>query len=120
MHLFSDERGQFSYGLIFIVIFISLLIFFAIVFPFLSSFTVNMYSGISPIVGQAKVVAGTIQDTNISNSFTNALNAQTDNVQTNVDILSSLVQYSGIIIIIIVLLGVYLLSRRNVEAGVLG
>ena len=118
--IWNEERGQFSYAIVFIMIFILLLITFVIVIPFLNTYTVSFYAGMEPAVTQATALAGTIQDANVRTAFQGALQSQTDTVTTNVQILSALATYAGIIILIIVLLVLYLMGRRNVQIGVIG
>lgn len=115
--ILSDERGQFSYVLIAVVLLFSLLLLFVFVAPVMTNFTISMYSGIEPLVQQNERIAASIQDQNVREAFSGALQNQKDNTEMQIETLTSLVAYSGIIIAIIMLLVLFLIARRQVQYG---
>jgi hypothetical protein len=76
-----------------------------------------MYSGIEPLVQQNERIAASIQDQNVREAFSGALQNQKDNTEMQIETLTSLVAYSGIIIAIIMLLVLFLIARRQVQYG---
>lgn len=113
-----DEKGQFTYVLLFIIIFAVLIFAFAIVIPIMQSLTIAFWSvnsnTLTPIL-QTQITQ--LNDVNAQAALQDAMDAQTDMQVTTQELFFTLVTYSGIIAIIVIFFAWLLIGRRNVEAG---
>ena len=118
--LHKDEKGQFTYILIFIAIFVTLLFCWAILFPILEAMIIGFAAGTESIKPTINLQVSQIRDVNLQLDINSAVNSQYDMQTTTLQIFSTLVTFGGIIIIIVVFIAWLLIGRRNVEAGGLG
>ena len=118
--VWSEERGQFSYAFILVIMILSLIFLFFFMMPLLQNFNVSWQKGLQKITAISLSTASGISDANVQAEYVDAINAQTTNMVTANQILSSLIGYSGIIIVLLVTLTLYLVSKRNTEAGLIG
>lgn len=117
----NEERGQFTYILLFIAIFAVLLFAFAIVAPVLEALIIGFWgqtsNTLTPII-QTQI--DIVTDTNTKAAMQSALDSQSAMQTTTVELFTTLVTYAGIITIVVVFMAWLLIGRRNVEAGGLG
>ena len=118
--VWSEERGQFSYAFILVIMILSLIFLFFFLMPLLQNWNVSWQKGLQKITTISLSTASGISDANVQAEYVDAINAQTTNMVTANQILSSLIGYSGIIIVLLVTLTLYLVSKRNTEAGLIG
>ena len=118
--VWSEERGQFSYAFILVIMILSLIFLFFFLMPLLQNWNVSWQKGLQKITAISLSTASGISDANVQTEYVDAINAQTTNMVTANQILSSLIGYSGIIIVLLVTLTLYLVSKRNTEAGLIG
>lgn len=88
--------------------------------PLLQNFNVSWQKGLQKITTISLATASGITDANVQAEYVDAINAQTTNMVTANQILASLIGFSGIIIGLLVTLTLYLVSKRNTEAGLIG
>jgi uncharacterized protein (UPF0333 family) len=115
-----DERGQFSYAFILVIMLLSLVFLFFFVMPLMQNWTVSWQKGLQKVTQISLDQASGINDLNTLAEYFDAINAQTNNMVTSNQILSSLIGFSGIIIVLLVTLTLYLVAKRNTEAGLIG
>lgn len=115
-----DEKGQFSYAVILMLIVFALLALFVFIIPLMQGLTVGFYEGLTPVFDYTNDTIDRLPDGNVKTAFEGSLTAQGDMVATNVSVMGSLVQYSGIIILIVVIIALYLVGRQNVQVGSIG
>lgn len=116
--LWKEERGQFTYVLLFIIIFTMLLFAFAIVIPILEALMIGFYSGtsnaITPIIN---LQVSAINDVNLKTDINAAVVAQNNMQISTVQLFTILCTYAGIITIVVVFVAWLLIGRKNVESG---
>ena len=113
-----NQRGQMTYIMLFIVIFVVLIFAFAIVIPILEAMVIGFYSGtsnaITPVINTQ---VSSILDHNLATDINAAVLAQNNMQTTTIQIFTTLVTYAGVITILVVFFAWLLIGRRNVEAG---
>ena len=88
--------------------------------PLLQTWNVSWAKGLQKMTALSLTTATGITDANVQTEYLGAINAQTNNMVVANQILSSLIGFSGIIIVLLVTLTLYLVSKRNTEAGLIG
>ena len=117
---FLNQRGVFSYWLVFIVLAIILLALFAFTIPLLQTIDAEFYKAAGPLMDKQQLVIDGISDANVKASMQANLDSQRQSIPNQIEVLSVFFQYGWLIIILVVVAVIFLLSRRNVEAGVIG
>jgi hypothetical protein len=112
-----NQRGQFSYVFILLIIFISLLVVFAVVAPIMTNMSVAFYSATQPLQNSTTAIINTFEDANMRSIALADIQSQKDMQALNIQTLTTMATYGGIIIVIAVVLVFFLLARRNVESG---
>ena len=118
--IWKEQRGQFSYAFILVIMILSLVFLFFFMMPLLQNWNVSWAKGLQKITAISLDTATGITDANVQTEYVGAINAQTNNMVIANQILSSLIGFSGIIIVLLVTLTLYLVSKRNTEAGLIG
>jgi len=118
--VWKEERGQFSYAFILVIMILALIFLFFFLLPLMQNWNVSWAKGLQKITAISLDTADGISDANVKSEFVGAINAQTTNMVVANQILSSLIGFSGIIIVLLVTLTLYLVSKRNTEAGLIG
>jgi len=116
----KEERGQFSYAFILVIMILALIFLFFFLLPLMQNWNVSWAKGLQKITDISLDTADGISDANVKSEFVGAINTQTSNMVVANQILSSLIGFSGIIIVLLVTLTLYLVSKRNTEAGLIG
>lgn len=112
-----NQRGQFSYVFVLLIIFISLLVIFAVVSPIMLNMSATFYSATQPLQNQTTTIINTFEDANMKAIALADIQSQKDLQSLNMQALTTMATYGGILIIIAVVLVFFLLARRNVESG---
>jgi hypothetical protein len=118
--IWNDERGQFSYAFILLIMIVSLVVLFFFILPLMQNWTLAWNRGLEKVQAKSLTYAGGFEDANTRAEYLSAIGAQQTNMFTSNQILSSLIGFSGIIIVLLVTLTLYLVSKRNTEAGMIG
>lgn len=114
----KDKRGSATFFLVFLFLAVTLLTLFAVVIPILQTMNIEFYEAGEDILLKGKEATAKIQDENVRAQFDASLDAQTDSIVTQTDILGVFFQYGWIIIILVIVLVLFLLTRQTVEIGV--
>ncbi len=112
------ERGSVSYFVVFIVLVIILSFLFGVAIPFLQVFTVEIYGATDDLVDKAVDAAQNIEDVNARATIVDSLEVQETSLQEHQAIYGSFIQYSVFIVIFIIMLVLFMASRRDVEKGI--
>lgn len=114
----NGQRGFISYALIFLVGFLLLTGIFAILFPSVQTFHIQMWGASEDIISDnSTYINRNIDDAAVKASFNEVVDAQADNVTTNVEVLGFLNQYAWFFIIIMIMLAIYLQVRIVTEVN---
>lgn len=109
----SGQKGVLFIALGYLVFFIVLVLFFAIILPATELFNIKVWASGDSIIQKADEAAAEINDTTMRDAFNDTIDAQKQAAIDNVDILGIFNQYSWAIIALI-MLGVYFLYARQV------
>lgn len=115
--ILRDERGSISYWFIFVLLVIMLSFLFGVSIPFLQTYTVSIHGATDDLIDKAYNAAENINDVNARIAIQSSLTAQTSALSEQQEIYSAFIQYSTIIIIIIIAFILFMASRRDVEQG---
>lgn len=115
--ILRDERGSISYWFIFVLLIIMLSFLFGVSIPFLQTYTVSIHGATDDLIDKAYNAAENINDVNARIAIQSSLTAQTSALSEQQEIYSTFIQYSTIIIIIIIAFILFMASRRDVEQG---
>lgn len=118
--LFKDQRGQFSYGIYFLVVMIIFLPILLIGFPVLQSIAIGFLESTEGLQEINADVITNIDDPTLRADVNSMNNATIDSQTTRISILNDAIIFGVIFLVIIVFVGIYLLAKRNVEVGSLG
>jgi large-conductance mechanosensitive channel len=91
---------------------------FGVSIPFLQTFTVDIQGVTSDLIDKAEVSALGISDTNSRQAVLDSLQAQESGLAEQQLIYGAFIQYSSIIIIVIIAFILFMASRRDVEQNV--
>ena len=116
--IWSDQRGSISYWFVFVILVIMLTFLFGVSIPFLQTFTVDIQGVTSDLIDKAEVSALGISDTNSRQAVLDSLQAQESGLAEQQLIYGAFIQYSSIIIIVIIAFILFMASRRDVEQNV--
>lgn len=110
-----NEKGSTSFFVMFVFLSIILLILFAVVIPVLQTMNIMFYENAEGILEKGKASAAQINDANVRGALESGLDAQTDSILTQIDILGVFFQYGWIIIILVITLVIFMITRQTVE-----
>lgn len=113
-----NERGVITYAIVFIFLAFILLTVFVFITPVLIEFNAEMYAAGEEILLDANATANEFQNQDIKAQFQDALGSAQQSIPTQVSILAAFFQYAWIIILIVVLMVLYMLTRETVEAEI--
>lgn len=114
----KDSKGSVSFSLVFLYLAVILLALFAVFVPFLQTLNLELYDAGEDILERGKEATAKINDANVRAQFDASLDAQTDSIITQVEILSLFFQYGWIIIMLIIVLVLFIATRKTIEIGV--
>lgn len=115
--ILRNERGSISYWFIFVLLVIMLSFLFGVSIPFLQTYTVSIHGATDDLIDKAYNAAENINDVNARIAIQSSLTAQTSALSEQQEIYSTFIQYSTIIIIIVIAFILFMASRRDVEQG---
>ena len=113
-----DERGSISYWFIFVLLIIMLSFLFGVSIPFLQTYTVSIHGATDDLIDKAYSSAERINDDSAKEAIQSSLTAQKSALLEQQEIYSTFIQYSTIMIIIIIDFILFMASRRDVEQGI--
>lgn len=116
--LHDDQRGSISYWFVFVILVIMLTFLFGVSIPFLQVFTVDVQGVTSDLIDKAEVNAQGISDVNARTAVINSLAAQKAGLGEQQEIYGAFIQYSSILIIVIIAFILFMASRRDVEQNI--
>jgi hypothetical protein len=116
--IWKDERGSISYWFVFIILVIMLTFLFGVSIPFLQLFTVDVQGVSSDLIAHARINAADIQDVNARQAVLDSLTAQEAGMSEQQEIYGAFIQYSSILIIVIIAFILFMASRRDVEQNI--
>lgn len=113
-----NQKGSLAYAMVFFMLALTLIFFFALIIPMLIDINTEMYAVAgNKLLPNALAAANTIQDANVRTAMLNSINNANDSVTTNTDILSGFFQYGWLIVIFVIVVVMFILARRSVEYG---
>lgn len=113
-----NSKGSITYFVMFIVIAISLIFMAAVVIPFSQKFNVKIYEQAEKMYDDNIGDLDKINDANVRERLTNSMTAARDTIPTQILALDALFTYSWILIMILTVLVLFVLIRRDVERDV--
>lgn len=111
------KKGQATFFVSWIILAIVITIIAALIIPFGTLFTVEAYKGGEMVWNLTEPRISAIQDTQVRNSITTAVQEAKDATQTSIDMETDIYQYSWVIMLIVLALVAFLYTRRSVEVG---
>jgi len=115
--IWKDERGSISYWFVFVILVIMLSFLFGISIPFLQTFTVSIQGTTDDLIDKAADSALKINDLESRQAVLDSLEAQKAGLSEQQEIYGVFIQYSTILIIVIIAFILFMASRRDVEQG---
>ena len=116
----ANQKGSISYWFVFVILVIMLTFLFGVTIPFLQTFTVDIQGVTDDLLIKATENAQNINDVNARQDVLDSLQAQQNGLAEQQIIYGSFIQYSTIIIIVIIAFILFMASRRDVEQNVSG
>ncbi|HNV61763.1 MAG TPA: hypothetical protein PKN54_02350 [Candidatus Cloacimonas acidaminovorans] len=113
-----NQKGSISYWFVFVILVIMLSFLFGVSIPFLQTFTVDIQGVSSDLIDKAQVSALNIKDENSRQAVLDSLNAQESGLAEQQQIYGAFIQYSWILIIVIIAFILFMASRRDVEQNI--
>lgn len=113
-----DNKGNISFGLVFIFIFIVVTFMFVVLAPAMQSYTSRVYQAAEPLIDDANTVSDTFKDPATTTIFQNTLGDQKESFSLQIEVLGVLNTYAWLIVLIITGLILLIYSRFLVERGV--
>jgi len=111
----KNQKGSFSFWLVFVILAFTTVTLFALTIPLLQNFLTHTYAAADDIITDANTTINSISDTTAKQAIQEAFTAQTESIQTNIDVLSVFFQYGWILVILVVVLALFILTRTTVE-----
>lgn len=112
-----NVKGSFSYFLVFVVLATMLVFLFAIGIPLLTLINTELYEAGEPMLDTAYSNAQLVQDADVKNAMLSNIDAQRNSIPDQIDVLSVFFQYGWLIIVVIIVLILFIASRRSIESG---
>lgn len=117
MFLTETRKGNIGLFLIFVVFAFVMIVLFGLIIPFLININAGIFDG-------AQIILSEINTDNIENEVIRAelnqtLTDATASIPTQINILSMFFKYGWLIIIVLILLMLFMLSRQSVEQEVI-
>jgi predicted PurR-regulated permease PerM len=110
-----NQKGSTSFFLIFVYLSVLTLVLFALVIPFMQQMNTELFEAGSRILDDANKTAAEITNPQLKAQLQESYDAQVQGMGTQIDILGTFYNYGWIIIILIVVLVLFMISRQTVE-----
>jgi len=115
--LIKDERGSFSYFMVFIMLAVILVFLFAIGIPMLTQINSEFYKAGEPMLDTAYDNAMLIEDADVQAAMLSNIEGQRQSIPDQIEVLSIFFQYGWLIIILVIVMVLFMSSRRSIESG---
>ena len=115
--LMKDERGSFSYFMVFIMLAVILVFLFAIGIPMLTQINSEFYKAGEPMLDTAYENAMLIEDADVQAAMLSNIEGQRQSIPDQIEVLSIFFQYGWLIIILVIVMVLFMSSRRSIESG---
>ena len=115
--LMKDERGSFSYFMVFIMLAVILVFLFAIGIPMLTQINSEFYKAGEPMLDTAYENALLVEDADVQAAMLSNIDGQRQSIPDQVEVLSIFFQYGWLIIILVIVMVLFMSSRRSIESG---
>jgi len=115
--LLNDERGSFSYFMIFVLLAVMLVFLFAIGIPLLTQINTEFYNAGEPMLDEAYDNAMQVEDADVRAAMLSNIDGQRNSIPDQIEVLSVFFQYGWLIIIVVIVLILFMASRRSIESG---
>ena len=113
----NEERGSFSYFMVFITLAIMLVFLFAVGIPMLTQINTEFYAAGEPMLDRAYDNALEVQDADVKAAMLSNIDGQRQSLPDQIEVLSVFFQYGWLIIIVVIVLILFMASRRSIESG---
>ena len=113
----KDERGSFSYFMVFIMLAVILVFLFAIGIPMLTQINSEFYKAGEPMLDTAYENAMLVEDADVQAAMLSNIDGQRQSIPDQVEVLSIFFQYGWLIIILVIVMVLFMSSRRSIESG---
>lgn len=112
-----NEKGSFAYFVVFAVLMVFGILFFSVYLPFGQLFLTETYSASEDLIARGEIEANQISDANVKTALLNTFATEKAATPDMIDVLSVFYQYGWLLIPFIVVMVLFLASRRQVESG---
>lgn len=113
--MFKKKNGQISLFFVFIFLGIIVILISAVFAPMMTVFSSEMYKAGEDMLIQANGTIAQINNTEIRTQIQAAIGEGLDATQTNIEVSTDLYQYGWVILLFVVFLVIFILSRQIVE-----
>jgi uncharacterized membrane protein YhaH (DUF805 family) len=113
----SEERGQFSYAFILVIIILGIIFLFVFMMPLMTGWMTSWNKASDKMVDISLRNANGLTDANLKAQFVQDIEGQIDASASSNMILTSMIQFSGLLIVILATLGLYLVAKRRTDSG---
>lgn len=110
------ERGNLGIAFVFLVTALFVILVFAFIMPMAQKLNLESYKAGEVITQEQINTAAGIQDQNVREAVLEIYQSQKDSFVAQIDVTSAFIQYGWFFVILIVLVGLFFITRRNVEA----
>lgn len=110
------ERGNLGIAFVFLVTALFVILVFAFIMPMAQKLNLESYKAGEIVTQDQMNSAATIQDQNVREAVLGIYQAQKDSFVAQIDVTSAFIQYGWFFVILIVGVGLFFITRRNVEA----
>jgi len=115
--LLKDERGSFSYFMVFVLLAVMLVFLFAFGIPMLTQINSEFYKAGEPMLDTAYANALEVKDADVQAAMLSNIDGQRNSIPDQIEVLSIFFQYGWLIIIIVIVMVLFMSSRRSIESG---
>ena len=112
-----NQKGSFSYFMVFIVLAVMLVFLFSIGIPLLTQINTEFYAAGEPMLDTAYANALEVNDATVQAAMLSNIDGQRNSLPDQIEVLSVFFQYGWLIIIVVIVLVLFMASRRSIESG---
>lgn len=111
------QRGQISFFMVWVLIIIVFLLFFGFMVPFAINFNASLAQSTNTIMADANQSAYDVNTLSVRTELLSSINNAQNGLTESTDNLSAYLQYSWVLLSIIITLIFFVITRQNVERG---
>jgi len=115
--LLNDERGSFSYFMVFVLLAVMLVFLFAIGIPLLMAVNSEFYAAGEPLLDRATASANEVENAEVQAAMLSNIEAQRQSIPDQMEVLGVFFQYGWLIIIVVIVMILFMASRKTIESG---